>query len=456
MSIMVTLLGALGSAALAQDASPAATTSPAAASPTDSNPTAASPALTAAPTANASPSPVTAETWVTAALPPVSGDASHPRAVASDGAGQVAVGGAACAAETACPGEAWSSPDGLTWTAIGSDAGLDLAADEGGQLGLVDVAFGPGGYVAVGQPAALWRSADGQTWERVGQDLAFGPNTTLTAIAASPDGYLVVGASHGAKQARAVGWRSTDAMSWTAVADSKALKVGVVVDLGGGMVGSGGMTAVVRSADGYIASGGICRPPKSGGEEEAVALVSGVRTAEVQAKSVCRPAVWRSADGQAWERQVLGKAPRLAVTGEVMGLRGLAVLGDVAVVAETGPTGPILGVLGGPSAKRVDLMRQEDVETLWALGTIGDRFLAVGIPLRGAFGMWTSADGVEWRPLADVPALPADANVITGADIGASAGGSVIVGSAVETYEGGAEVGFSVVSVLEASPDTTP
>ena len=418
--------------------------------------------------------------WGSAAIPPASGTVSHPRAVSASPDGFVAVGSGSWRATDSSPqtciGEAWTSPDGITWTGVGSESGLHLgrATEEGPCPELVDVAFGPAGYVAIGRvtrarteaepkgepKTAIWRSTDGLAWERVSTGDAFGPRSWVSAIAGTTDGYLIVGAKRLPKRANAAAWTSTDGVTWVAAPDDPALAAGGHVDLGGGFEGSGGMTSVASGPDGFLAAGGICRKAaedRAGGGEY-LASAGSVRVAEVSGRGTgCVPAVWRSADGQTWQRQVLRGSPPLVVTDSVMGPDSVAVLGTKAILGEMGPAGPTLTVLEGATTTPVDLEKQQGVQILWALGVGSDGFLALGVPLPsdgvpGSYGMWTSADGLTWQPVADPPTLPENANVLTGADIATDPERLVVVGSAAETIEGGAEVGFALVGPTSVVP----
>lgn len=79
-------------------------------------------------------------------------------------------------------GAAWASGDGITWTRLASDVGGSA------------VAFGPNGFVAVGDDgidAVVWVSPDGYAWSLV-EDPTFADGT-MTDVIATDDGYIAVG-----------------------------------------------------------------------------------------------------------------------------------------------------------------------------------------------------------------------------------------------------------------------
>ncbi len=141
-----------------------------------------SPSVAPTPTATAavvSPTPVAA--WQLATIPPaVHGWLATPMAVAVGGGHLVAVGGVVSRhpfAEGPWYGGIWTSVDGLVWTPASLDPVLEvgnLQPTSGPQIGLSDVAYGPGGFVVLGHTGfpgkgvrvGLWRSSDGETWER--------------------------------------------------------------------------------------------------------------------------------------------------------------------------------------------------------------------------------------------------------------------------------------------------
>jgi hypothetical protein len=87
----------------------------------------------------------------------------------------------------------WTSPDGRAWERIDATS----AAFNSGTI-MLDVTWGPGGFVAVGTEggteAAVWRSPDGRAWERI--DTAVQPFDTtgsLSSVAALGSGFVALG-----------------------------------------------------------------------------------------------------------------------------------------------------------------------------------------------------------------------------------------------------------------------
>jgi len=107
---------------------------------------------------------------------------------------------------------AWRSADGLTWepAAVGRPAKGEL------QAVVTDLAEGPAGGLAlgsfIGQDLAtqrLWRSATGDGWTRA--DLPKAKGSIWDAVAGSPEGYLLLGQS---RKGKASNWSSADGQSW--------------------------------------------------------------------------------------------------------------------------------------------------------------------------------------------------------------------------------------------------
>jgi len=106
-----------------------------------------------------------------------------------------------------CEPAAWQSDDGSDWTQIG----LPL---EGGAF-VYDLAWRAGRLVAVGgrdigDPAA-WTSADGLDWEPFSPGGSWG-EVDLVSVAAGPGGWIVVGKS--SEGSGFAGWISTDGVCW--------------------------------------------------------------------------------------------------------------------------------------------------------------------------------------------------------------------------------------------------
>jgi hypothetical protein len=169
--------------------------------------------------------------WRRAALTaaPVAGaGAGQLAGVAHGPAGWLAVGGAtaggaaaAAAASPAALGPAVvGSPDGLTWTNVGSQATFEGP----GQTVTAAVAAGPGGYVIVGKAsagsrtiAAAWYAPGLTGWQRAadaGPGALDGPgNRAMNAVTATGRGFVAVGAAG----ARPAAWVSGTGRTWSLV-----------------------------------------------------------------------------------------------------------------------------------------------------------------------------------------------------------------------------------------------
>jgi hypothetical protein len=169
---------------------------------------------------------------------------------------------------TAVRALAWTSPDGLHWTAVPKQRSLLDA-------GMNAVAAGPPGFVAVGTGsgrAALWTSTDGSTWSRVPDAPMFGPrpgsgpgaSVSGVGVAGRPGLTVVMGWAYGVGpggEPAVVAWWSADGRTWT-----KA-----TVERGGG----GQVFSVAATPGRFLATGPSGRPSCLGG-------------------------IWSSVDGATW------------------------------------------------------------------------------------------------------------------------------------------------------------
>jgi hypothetical protein len=115
----------------------------------------------------------------------------------------------------------WTSPDGATWTMkpltppTGVEEGwFDKVAAKGGVL----VASGTA-TTGSGQSAFAYTSSDGGgTWQEVQLPSAgqAGAETSLTALTATPKGFVLAGTTGASGRSDVVLWTSADGRSWTA------------------------------------------------------------------------------------------------------------------------------------------------------------------------------------------------------------------------------------------------
>lgn len=223
-------------------------------------------------------------------------DPSGVASVASGDGRLVAVGNANCTAGSDTGARCWAtvlySADGQEWSHGGSTDETLIAVDypaTGPEPGMVDVAYGDGGFIGVGYDmregmgAGLWHSTDGTAWERLpGADHIF-DDFRFEAITSSPRGWVIVGQVFGADGPRGAIWTSPNGRAWTRIAD------GPVFDVGGYRdtleePGSGGIRDVVWGGDMLVAVGDACD----------------------DTGRACRPIVWTSPDGLTWSRSSLG------------------------------------------------------------------------------------------------------------------------------------------------------
>jgi len=282
----------------------------------------------------------------------------------------------------------WRSSDGTTWTLLArggatfADAWVDLVAT-------------PSGLVAwgwVGQPVcpapgggtcgpAFWTSSDAITWTRVADASTFA-GASIHSLASGPNGLVAVGETGWDKPAI---WVSDSAATWQRL----ALPASVFADAH--------FNDVRATPAGYVLAGGTGSMSVSvtGGPASTVSKVA---------------AGWWSPDGRTWMKATVTSA---AETGSSLGLISVGAHGMVANgtaaggkdgAAWTSPDGrnwtPIAaGYFGAPAAS-------PGVPTLpsFTLADDGTHLIAVGVADQLALRMWTSSDGIAWQPLPFVGA----------------------------------------------------
>ena len=250
----------------------------------------------------------------------------------------------------------WRSTDGVTWSAVDSQSwrdawsGLWIGPMPAGWdelqhpilTGLVDVASGPAGLVAIGNsygadrmvPVVL-HSTDGRDWSAV----SLPPGTVsplLSAVASYDGGFMLVGAVDSGPRVDSVtpaAWFSSDGVSWsraTVNVDSRLFPSGIV--------GIGEFGDVTAGSDGLVAWSGV-RGMTAGGP-----------------RFMAR---WTSSDGRTWQPRDTNTALPALAHGYVAG-------DGVRMVA----LGPAPNTATDPD--------------LWP----------------GISQAWVSRDGVSWTPLS--------------------------------------------------------
>lgn len=440
--------------------------------PTTVVPSPTVPVAVASPRPDASPAAV-GETWGTLAIPTSdvgTGWIGLMEAVAATESGFVAVGGPVCAPQndpTKCRASIWTAAAGESWTRVSEQPGLDVgitAPVSSPMKGIFDVASGPAGLVAIGfaydgpggRPG-IWRSPDGRTWERI--QVTFGSSpadafySRIVAVAASPQGYVIVGyvidqVGPAVFRARAAAWTSPDGATWARSADTVDMDVGPCVDTGE-EPDCGGMRAVVATATGFVAVGQARTAP------------------EFTVQS--RPAAWTSPDGVTWTRSDAGLDFGGDETVNVGGLLSGVTVGGPGLVAVGTICQPDCfgAAAGGVAATSVDgstwtVTPVTGAAALEDVASAGSQVFALGVlnpdaDPRGDLQLWRTGDGVAWLRVPGLPSIP-DATSYRSLDIAAADDRLVVVGWAEVT---GVDVrrNFAYVSPLPGSsapPDAAP
>jgi hypothetical protein len=272
-----------------------------------------------------------------------------------------------------------------------------------GTENLTSVAYGPEGWIAVGdvvsgaaQHPVVLTSADGVTWHAADGGSAFaGPGLYVSGVVASRNGYVIVGKQVNGGRTFAAMWWSADLRNW------------IRGDNGGldGRLTPSQANAVTATAAGWVAVG-----------THGQGLM-----------------IWTAADGQHW------KASNMPVPkGSLTAFLGTVTVNGTRVVAagHAGtPAGDIPVVMvsedGGQHWQQVVLSAPDGLGTVTALTAAGPGFVAAG--QAGPAGAqhtvaWGSPDGSSWSaatPIGgkadQVTALTASGGTVTGtAEQGAS------------------------------------
>jgi hypothetical protein len=225
--------------------------------------------------------------------------------VVGAGPGYVALGRREFTLGKAPQAAAFTSSDGITWSAVKVDPRIS------GRL-----TAGAGWIVAVG-PGIGGRSVDGITWQRATQP----PKSTATVVAVATAGrtYVAIG-QRSAGGGHAAVWRSRDGLRWTQVPDQAALDRFCAEAITGGPAGfvavgddchslNAASAVIIRSTDGLHWR----RAPSQSAFAGNAAITSVLRGGPGYiAAGAHRPAggrwgsyIWTSQDGTKW-RRVLG------------------------------------------------------------------------------------------------------------------------------------------------------
>lgn len=303
------------------------------------------------------------------------------------------------------PADPWAtvyrSDDLRDWTTV-SDPGLrlgDLVPLSGPVAGMVAVAAGPDGFVAVGTDLVghderdpvvglAWRSGDGRRWTPI--PLPESGAARPVAVAWTGERYVVVGVRELPDAPRMGVWLSSDGIAWRRVADGPDFAIGGYIDTTEYHAWAGPADLVLDPAGGLVAVGRTCTAGRGW-------------TGEVR----CSAVVWRSADGRSWSREVQPARLPGSVTGG-------AVLGDRVVLVgatadEHGNLGSGRVLLGAGDDWRV--VEPVGLPALEAVTVIDGVIYAIGWELPASIesskglSLWRSPDGVDWSRVAGFPDL---------------------------------------------------
>ncbi|MFH1475151.1 MAG: hypothetical protein ABIG85_04750, partial [Chloroflexota bacterium] len=386
------------------------------------------PGPSGSPAPSASPAPV----WQSATIPPMFDvGSSTPVAVAAGDPGFAAVGGRAFRDSGTPSGgtaSAWRSLDGRTWEPATADEGLavgdEIRVDDYPPPGLVDVTWGPGGFVAVGialtpseRVGGTWHSSDGLAWARA--ELPEPARARPAAVTWNGSTYVIVGVVEEEGSPRAAAWLSADGRSWRRVPDGDAFDIGGYITYPAA-IGSGGPADVTTAPDGsLIAVGRTC-----------------AGTTSMEEQAVCSPFAMRSDSGETWTRVSVPTDSGVVLSSvAAIGTRTVAVAGAVGETAD-----PARVIVGDDAGWR--LVEPAGVPRLDRVVAFGEGYLALSTAA-SEISLWTSTDGEAWTAVPGVP-QPPYVTVLLEVDLAVAGTEVVIVGGAELSSAAGAG-GFAIV-----------
>jgi len=352
-------------------------------------------------------------------------------AVTFGGPGAVAVGGGICEFDanfvpTACFGSIYTRQETGPWLRVEETAALSLGVgfESGPSIGLIDVASGRQGLVAIGYVSdptygvGIWHSADGANWERIEPGAEFADGRPA-AVAAGEGGFVIVGAVVTPGAPHAAAWSSPDGRTWTRSRDGPEMDIGPYFETGE-TPGTGGMLDVAAAGPGFVAVGRALR--QEGGSA---------------------PAAWTSVDGDTWVRTDkgldLGDADGL-LSSVTAGGHGVVAVGLICQRCFNVAGGALVAVSGDGAAWTTQTI--DGSAPLVQVAADGGPILAVGwlnqfdADPRADLQLWRSDDGVTWHRVLGLPSIP-DALVYRSADIVVAPDRAVIVGWAEVSGEDG-------------------
>ena len=386
------------------------------------------------PGSSSTAAPTSESVWRSSSIPPMLVPGiSFPVAVTAAESELVTVGGRAFRDnETPSGGIAgvWRSVDGLTWEPATASANLavgDVIPIEGTSGGMVDVAYGPAGFVAVGitlesfeltaMMGGAWYSKDGRDWIR--SHLPMESQARPTSVTWNGSHYVAVGVVEAKDAPRATVWLSPDGRSWR-VADGTVFDVGNYIETMHSHVW-GGPTDVTSATDGVVyAIGQMCRG--TAGDPTLSDQVRG------DTNVTCLQQLWRSADGEAWTTIQFEEAVTASWSASVAasGGRVVAVGGPRPEGSGELPDAPAHVLIGTEAGWRV--IELAGVPRLERVVAFGQGFVAAAIA-DARISLWESPDGVNWSVLSGVP-QPAGVTHLNNVDLAVFGDSVVLVGTA--------------------------
>jgi hypothetical protein len=205
----------------------------------------------------------------------------------------------------------YASTDGVTWSPL-----MGLSDVAGAAAQFLGVTASSGGYLVVGQVgtgstayAGFWWSSDLQNWTSGGNSANHG--SAAIAAAATPDGFVAVGSENGCHTI----WTSADGKTWQghdlakpAGATTASLRYvavgssGTVVGAGFATTSSGNIPLVVTTTDnGAHVTQTVLDSPGSGTVTGLTATADGyVAVGTTGAGATTRAVTWTSPDGLSW------------------------------------------------------------------------------------------------------------------------------------------------------------
>jgi hypothetical protein len=367
------------------------------------------------PAATPTPGPqAVGDLWADAMVPVVDeGTAVGIEAVAAGGPGFVAVGRGTTETTSGdlerCEAVVWISEDGRHWDSAPSSDALDTGCAiplSGPIVGMIDVAAGPPGVVAIGYAArpdlraTIWFSEDGVTWERLPVDLDLSSaglgeplDARLNAVTWGSGTFVAVGEDRSdlrpkdvtEARPRAAVWTSNDGRTWVRAADSAVPGTGAPSETAAARVNaeafdigefiptmedpaSAGMLDVIEGPEGLLAVGAVCR------------------------EAVCTTQAWSSADGRTWARADGAEA---------------GVTGWLDSVVWTGSRFVATGARGNRASDGSSLVLWSTDGGQWAEGDLGTTWVPGDLALFGEQILVSTSDGQlrasdngsTWSPL---------------------------------------------------------